>query len=170
MNAPAAFRYRAVRDNGEPLHGEIAAATRADALEQIRRLGASPLELSPLPAGTRQRPAARGNQAAVTALLGELAVLLKAGLPLDRALGLATGNIEHAPTAQAMAAVAQMLREGAPLSAAMRAHPALFNAGDAAMAEAGEANGRLAEALERLAQMREQAAELRCCSSPPPSS
>ncbi|MBX9883914.1 MAG: type II secretion system F family protein, partial [Novosphingobium sp.] len=89
------------------------------------------------------------------------AVLLKAGLPLDRALALAIDNIEDSAAARALTGLLQSVREGAPLSRAMLDHPALFSAADSAMAEAGEASGRLGEALERLAVMLKQAANLR---------
>lgn len=156
-----AFDYRAVRADGEVVTGRIAADDRDDAVARIRNIGAMPVELrtaSGLAASGRR---GRVDDAVVRALIGELAVLLGAGLSLDRALALAIGNIEDAAAAQAMAKVLDAVREGALLSAAMAEHPEIFSAGDAAMAAAGEAGGRLGEALERLAAMREQAAELR---------
>lgn len=161
MTGNAAFRYRAVRPDGLQVTGQIEAADHQDAIVRIRRTGAAPVELRAVAPG---KPALtrtiRQPKAISRALVGELAVLLSAGLPLDRALALAIGNIENAKAAEAMGALLSTVREGAPLSRAMLDNPALFSPAEAAMAEAGEAGGRLAEALERLSEMLEQAAEL----------
>jgi general secretion pathway protein F len=162
MSMARAFRYRAVRPDGSQISGEIEAADNTDAIARIRRSGASPVELRLVEAGRAQaaEKARRQPRAISRALISELAVLLGAGLPLDRALALAIDNIENPAAAQAMGALLVAVREGAPLSRAMRDNPALFTPAEAAMAEAGEAGGKLAEALERLSDMLEQEAEL----------
>jgi general secretion pathway protein F len=161
MSGTSAFRYRAVRPDGSQVTGEIEAADNSDALARIRRTGAAPVELRLVaPGSSAAKRTARQPKAISRALVGELAVLLSAGLPLDRALALAIGNIENEKAAEAMGALLSAVREGAPLSRAMLDNPALFSPAEAAMAEAGEAGGRLAEALERLSEMLEQAAEL----------
>lgn len=165
MNAAPAFRYRAMRTDGRIVAGQLDAASESDALAQIRRSGNTPVELRLITAGTSAAPAGeritRRNAAISRAVIAELAVLLKAGLPLDRALALAVGNIDDPAAAEAMGMLLSAVREGAPISRAMLDNPALFSPGEAAMAEAGEANGKLGEAMERLSQMLEQAAELR---------
>lgn len=160
MTAVAAFRYRAIRPDGTRVSGEVVGAGRDDALARIRAGGAAPLHLTPISATSPKRPPLRAR-AISRALISELAVLLRAGLPLDRALALAIDNIEDSTAAQAMIALLSAVREGAPLSRAMLDNPGLFSPAEAAMTEAGEAGGRLAEALERLSVMLEQAAELR---------
>lgn len=161
--APAAFRYRAIRADGVRISGEIAGANRDEAMARIRAGGLVPVDLVPVARTATTAPvrATARARAASRALIGELAVLLRAGLPLDRALALAIDNISDAAIAGAMAALLQAVREGAPLSRAMRDAPALFSETEAAMAEAGEAGGRLADSLERLAAMLEQQAELK---------
>lgn len=165
MSDAATFAYRALRSDGSVVSNEIAAASEADAVARLRREGFAPIEVRALeragPAMGEKRARKGRDRDAARALVGELAVLLKAGLPLDRALGLAIGNAEDSRSVAAMGALLRMVREGSPLSLAMAANPALFSPGEAAMAEAGEANGRLGEALERLARMLEQDAELR---------
>jgi general secretion pathway protein F len=165
MNAAPAFRYRAMRTDGRIVAGQLDAANESDALAQIRRSGNTPVELRLITAGTPAAATGESisprNSAISRAVIAELAVLLKAGLPLDRALALAVGNIDDPAAAEAMGMLLSAVREGAPISRAMRDNPALFSPGEAAMAEAGEANGKLGEAMERLSQMLEQAAELR---------
>lgn len=162
MSTASAFRYRAIRADGSTIAGEIEATSDSDALARIRSGGATPVELQALGREKAVTTARRGrrNKTVARALIGELAILLKAGLMLDRALALAIGNIEDSAAAADMGALLQAVREGAPVSRAMLDNPGLFTPGEAAMAEAGEANGRLGEALERLAVMLEQAAEL----------
>lgn len=161
------FRYRAVRGDGSVLAGQLDAASEQDAMAQLRRGGHTPVELRLVTPAHRERSRARPagprrrDHTASRMLIGELAVLLKAGLPLDRALALAIGNIENARVAETMAALLSAVREGVPLSRAMMANEALFTPGEAAMVEAGEANGRLGETLDRLSLMLEEAAELR---------
>jgi len=156
VSAALAYRYRAVRPDGSQVSGEIEAADNRDAIARIRRSGATPIELQVVESGAARRQ----PRSISRALIGELAVLLGAGLPLDRALALAIDNIENPDAARAMGALLVTVREGAPLSRAMLDNPALFTPAEAAMAEAGEAGGKLAEALERLSDMLEQEAAL----------
>jgi general secretion pathway protein F len=145
---------------GAPTSGEVQAASAEAAVQALRARGQFVVALEPGEAAGESRVRRASGQIGLQ-LVGELAVLLKAGLPLDRALALAIDNIEDAAAARALAGLLQSVREGAPLSRAMLDHPSLFSAADSAMAEAGEASGRLGDALERLAVMLRQAANLR---------
>lgn len=161
MSTVTAFRYRVVSAaGGAPVSGEVQAASAAEAVQALRARGQFVVSLEPGQAAA-ERPARRVSGQIELQLIGELAVLLKAGLPLDRALALAIDNIEDPAASRALAGLLQTVREGAPLSRAMLDHPALFSPADSAMAEAGEASGRLGDALERLAVMLKQAANLR---------
>lgn len=157
------YRYRAVKLDGSTLSGQIEATDRNDAVANLRRSGATPLELVVAPATRAARPRRAGAKARLAAAtsIGELAVLLEAGLQLDRALALAAENVEDKAVALRLAEILRDVREGAPLSRAMGQRPDLFSPTAVAMAEAGEANGRLGEALTRLAGALEQEAELR---------
>lgn len=159
------FQYRAVTAGGTMTQGRLDAPSRAEAAQRLRGLGVSPLELTdarPATAAARKsRPADARTRAAVTKTISELAVLLGAGLSLDRALALALENIEHAPTRTEITLLLTDVREGQSLARAMAARPTLFPPMAQAMVEAGEANGRLAEALARLAETRARAEALR---------
>ena len=95
------------------------------------------------------------------ATIGELAVLLNAGLPLDRALTLAVANVDDQALTVQLTEMLADVREGMPLSQAMARREGLFSPAAAAMAQAGEANGNLGAALTRLAAMLEGAEDLR---------
>lgn len=158
------YRYRAVRADGTAAAGEIDAPDRARAIAAVRQLGATPLELvaAAAPIAGKAPKVAKGKAAkAAGTIVAELAVLLDAGLQLDRALALAIENVEDPASRVHFAEILRAVREGAPLSRAMAARAGLFSPTAIAMAEAGEANGRLGEALDRLATMMARAEELR---------
>lgn len=158
----ARFQYRALRRDGAALSGQIEAADGGAAIEALRRTGATPVEVRQIaPAATRTRTAGGSGRAAGAASIAELAVLVEAGLQLDRALALAIENVEDRRIAVHLGDILRDVREGVPLSRAMAQKPALFSATAIAMTEAGEANGRLGEALSRLAETLEREADLR---------
>jgi general secretion pathway protein F len=91
----ATFRYRAATASGELKAGTLDGASQIDVLDRLRRLGLMPIEAIE----TADRPvkqiktAGAATRQAVANALGELAVLLNAGLALDRALAVCVDNI-----------------------------------------------------------------------------
>lgn len=154
------YSYRGVGAGGALTNGELDAADNADAFAKLRRLGIVPVAVDVADAAPVAAVGAKARQA-VTKTIGELAVLVNAGLSLDRALALALENIEHAATRTAFIDVLAQVREGLPLARAMARHPTLFAPMAQAMVDAGEANGRLGDALARLADTLERSEELR---------
>lgn len=157
------FSYRAVSVQGSTSTGEIEADTRELALAALRRKGLSPLDLKPI---TRSAKSVRvrldsKSRSAITKTIGELAVLITAGLQLDRALGMAIENIEHTGVRLAFVNILALVKEGKPLSRAMAENATLFAPMAIAMTEAGEADGKLGDALERLSNTLTQADDLR---------
>jgi general secretion pathway protein F len=161
----ATFRYRAATASGEVRTGTLEAASSTGAVEQLRRLGLLPIQTTE----TKPASAADGGRIgtssamrmAVAQAVGELAVLLGAGLTLDRALGVCVDNIQRPQLKAAFAALHVRVKEGVPLSRAMAESNGLFPTMACAMAEAGEADGRLAAALARLAETLDRAETLR---------
>lgn len=159
----AAFAYRAVDRQGQHNHGEVQARDRAEAVAAVRGLGLTPVSVE---AGTANGDGARVPGGArvrteVAKALGELGVLLRAGLALDRALSLCTENIEHPAVVAEFKRLLGAVRQGTPLSRGMADRPQLFSPSAQAIVEAGEANGQLGEALDRVARMAAQSEELR---------
>ena len=161
------YRYRAATPSGDLKTGTLEALDPKDALARVRALGLAPIEAIATKAandtnGTSTAPKATGPaRKAAARALGELAVLLGAGLSLDRALTVVIDNIPNRPAALAYATMHRQVKEGVPLSRAMAAQPGLFPPAAWAMAEAGEANGRLDIALTRLADTLDRADQLR---------
>lgn len=159
----AIYRYRAATNAGALSAGQLEGGSPAQVIDQLRRLGLTPIEVvetQALARPARVRPSAASRRAVATAV-GELAVLLGADLTLDRALAVCADNIERPAEKAAFAELHRRVKEGAPLSRAMAEAKDLFPPMASAMAEAGEANGRLDVALTRLAETLERAEALR---------
>lgn len=158
----ASYQYRAVDSSGQISSGSIVAVDRAKAIAEIRRNGSIPIDIleTRITAAQAGKPS-RKLQGAVRRMIGELAVLLDAGLPVDRAFALAIDNVPIGAARTHFASMLADVREGRSLSQSMAARPALFPPTALAMAEAGEMNGELAGALARLAAALESAEELR---------
>ena len=160
-----AFQYRAIGHDGSPHDGVVDAIDRAGAFGEVRRLGLQIVEVRPLVAANdgsdRISRYDRNARNAVVPFIGEVAVLLKAGLSLDRALALAIENVSPKTSAVAFIPLLKEVREGRSFANAMAATKGLFTPVAVAMTEAGEANGKLAASLADLADMLEREADLR---------
>ena len=160
----AIYRYRAATAGGAVRSGALEGASRADAIQQLRRLGLMPIETAEAAGEAETKAALKANgrtrQASINAI-GELAVLLDAGLTLDRSLGVVVENILNPAVKAVFAKLHERVKEGAPLSRAMAESRGLFPPLASAMAEAGEADGRLGAALARLAESLDRAEALR---------
>jgi len=154
------FAYRAVAAvSGEIRRGSLDAPSEAVALARLRHQGLAPIDLREGPAA-----AAGGGGACRKGLpdaLGELAVLLGAGLPLDRALQIGAEHIAQPPLRAAFATLRDRVKAGLPLSRAMAESGGVFPPMACALAEAGEASGRLESSLARLAAALDRAQALR---------
>ncbi len=156
----APFTYRALSPTGEMKSGVITVASRAEALDRLRQSGLTPIDAAEATARPVKAPGATARRALVN-VVGEMAVLLNAGLPLERALAVCVDNAVDPALKAALVQLQKRVKEGAPLSRAMAEAPALFSPMACAMVEAGEADGRLAVALSRLAETLDRAEALR---------
>jgi len=151
----AAFRYRAATTAGDLRAGVLEAGSAREAMDSLRRTGLIPIEAletkSAAGGSGKKAPGAAMRQALINAL-GELAVLLDAGMTLDRALALSVDNASRPPLKATMALLRDRVKEGVALSRAMKELGVALPPMASAMAEAGEANGKLAQALARLAE------------------
>ncbi len=151
------FRYKAMTASGTLLTGEMEAASPAGVAAQLRSLGHYPIAAEDGGRGDwwaslarellRPRRAAQRDLAVATQ---ELATLLHAGLPLDRALEMLVGLGETQRLRRPLEAVLERVRGGAALAdalAADRAFPRLY----VSMVRAGEMGANLEGTLQRLA-------------------
>ena len=158
------YRYRAATPSGSVRTGALEGDSREDVVAQLRRLGLLPIETTPATGAATADATVHANgqtRQAVVNAIGELAVLLEAGLALDRALAVCVDNIPNAGVKAAFAKIHARVKEGATLSSAMNESKGLFPPMASAMCEAGEADGRLGGALARLAETLDRSEALR---------
>lgn len=173
------FQYRALNAQGQTSQGRIQANDQAQAMRLLRQQGLTPTELvSPegvgaLPvasstptSGTGRRWFQRERSAKITAddvlaFVQELGTLLRAGLPLDRALRVLTQMQLH-PGMQALQQdMLKAIKAGRSLSQAMVAHSPTFGPLHVNLIRAGEVSGKLPEALSYLTEHLERSKSLR---------
>jgi len=149
----AYFDYKAVASDGKTVKGSIV----ADRIELAsRELRAQGLTLLSLESGSERTAssASEGSRSVgsdnVLAMTRELLVLLRAGLPIDRALKV---MIDMAAQERLQALLNELLasvKAGKGLSQAMEAYRKDFGSFYINMIRSGEASGHLAEVLSRL--------------------
>ena len=166
------YRYKAVNNAGDVAAGELDAANESEIVERLRDQGLMPMQVI----------AAAGDRAAATQAAGrrkslfaprrvtrnhvlsitrELATLLHAGLPLDRALEILIGLAAAEPVAALLQNVRDSVRGGKSLSQALDMHREVFSRFYVNIVRAGEAGGALGVVLSRLADTMERNKELR---------
>jgi len=161
------WRYQAIDPRGERVDGQIQAASREEVALRLQEQGLLPVEAAPAQqAGRttgrmwRSRPAPL-NAAQQVQFTRQLATLLGAGQPLDRALGLLLELPEGAAGRRALAEVRDAVRGGASLSVALEGQHGLFSPLYLSMVRAGEAGGHLDDALRQLGEYLERSRQLR---------
>ena len=171
-----AFRYQAIELNGAPVKGEIEAADRKTALQLLGARGLFPSVLeSCAPAGeVAARPVLTPRQRAggiraggrvsgkdITAFTREMGALLSAAIPIPQALD-GLGEEEENPALRAIVLkIADSVKKGAALSAALEEHPKLFSKLYVSMVRVGEEAGVLPKVMVDLAELLEHEDELR---------
>lgn len=162
------YRYEAVDNAGEVLRDEIEAPTQEAAVERLRDQGLLPLSVNEAKGGFlrgsfgqplfSKRPAL--SRKSVTLLTQQLANLLHAGMPLDRALTILISVSEDGQTQTLLERVQEKVRGGSSLADALEAQGA-FSRFYLNMIRAGEAGGALEVVLKRLTEFLERSQALR---------
>ncbi|HET6554852.1 MAG TPA: type II secretion system inner membrane protein GspF [Dyella sp.] len=161
------FRYRAVSASGEVMQGQMEAASLDEVVSRLQDQGHTPLDAraagseaggSGLAALLRRGPFTGDQLAQFT---HQLATLLGAGQPLDRALGILMDLPEGERAKQLIERVRDRVRGGTPLSQAMDDEHGVFPKLYISLVRAGEAGGSLEDTLRRLADYLERSQQLR---------
>ncbi|MDR1662529.1 MAG: type II secretion system F family protein [Azoarcus sp.] len=164
------FAWRAAKADGSLREGRASAASREALSRQLLGQGLTPLEIVDAADGqvapVAARAAFRGRDKSVVgadirALTNELAVMLRAGLPLDRALRILIGMAPRPSVKALLEDIFKSVKAGRGLSQALAPHRALFGDFYLNMVRSGEAGGQLAEMFTRLAEHLERIRALR---------
>ncbi|MGC9454190.1 MAG: type II secretion system F family protein [Phycisphaerae bacterium] len=179
------YTYEAMNSVGQPVKGEVEAASSEEAIAKVRAQGNFPTKIKEK-AGkkqtqgrqTAQTAAAAGAAAAATGgakrksvgsvsrklltqFTRQLSTLIDAGLPILRSLRILEQQQKPGTLRLAIRLVADDVEGGATLSEAMARHPKAFNRLYTNMVRAGELGGVLDVILQRLADFMEKAQALR---------
>lgn len=169
------YRYRAARADGSIDAGAITADAPETAARQLKQQGLTILAIDAAPAPTESSSPGRGPLLSVRRgrrrrairpsdilhFTRELGVLVRAGLPLDRALRLSIRMSRHAAMTELMEDLLRSVKAGKGLSQALRQHDRYFGDFYINMIRSGEAGGDLAQVLERLLDSLERTRKLR---------
>ena len=173
------FTYEAMNSVGQPVKGEIDAASSEEAIAKVRAKGEFPTKI-------RERAAKRGGAQAgpkgggtasqrgggkrtvgsvstklLTVFTRQLSTLIDAGLPILRSLRILEQQQKPGMLRVAIRLVAEDVEGGATLSESMAKHPKAFDRLYVNMVRAGELGGVLDLVLQRLAEFMEKSMALR---------
>jgi general secretion pathway protein F len=162
------FQYKAVTPSGEVQEGVLEASGTPAAIARLQEMGLIPIRAEEAGAAKAAAPARaplftrnRITQGDIGVVTRELATLLKAGLPLDRAFEILINLAPTPKVAELLGKVRNEIRGGAALSRALDGQRGVFSRFYVNMIRAGEAGGSLPTVLLRLAEYMERAKALR---------
>jgi len=160
------FRYRALTQNGEIVHGTLSAPSAREVAARIEYLKLLPIETI-----EEKKKAASGSfglgilnqpsSAEVTTFTRDLALLLKAGARLDDALELLAADADVGRLRPVVGKLRAALLSGENFADAVAAHPALFPAMYVALVRVGEVSGTLDQVLEAIGAERARSEQMR---------
>ena len=163
----ALYRYKALNTRGEMLDGQMEAGSDAEVALRLQEQGHLPVEARLASEGgldpawrTLFKPKPFAGQRLVQ-FTQQLATLLGAGQPLDRALTILLELPEDESARRTIADIRDAVRGGAALSTALERQHGTFSRLYVNMVRAGEAGGSLHDTLARLADYLERTRALK---------
>lgn len=159
----AEFRYIAREFTGQQIEGVVTAASEREALGSLAAKNLFPVSINLADeskahqANKRRRVPAR----ILAVLFTQLADLLRAGVPLLRALDLLVKQTRHVTLKMVLQEVRDLVADGTRLAESLRQHPTVFNELTISMVRAGEEGSFLEESLQRIADFTEHQEELK---------
>ena len=164
-----AYSYTALDAQGDKQQGVLDADTARAARSALRARSLVPLSVEPLGntanTGLNSKGALFSRRAFSTTQLAiwtrQLAGLVAAGLPVERALTSLAEEAEDPAQRDLVATIRAEVNGGSTLAAALAQHPRAFSAIFVAVIGAGEHSGQLGLVLERLADDLEEQQNLR---------
>jgi type II secretory pathway component PulF len=154
------FTYVARDFTGNKLNGVLTAPSRRDALAQLNQKGVFPLTVEAARTSVLRRGKRIKTQLMATTY-GQLAGLLRSGVPLLKSLQILKDQTSNAALTEVLAAAHRDVEEGSTLADAMARHPRAFGEMAVSMVRAGGEGGFLEDALVRVADFTEKQEDLK---------
>jgi general secretion pathway protein F/type IV pilus assembly protein PilC len=154
------FRYTAITTTGERVAGVLAGGTEQAVLTELETRRLVPVNVTPVKESGGGRGGRRVPLRPLATSYTQMADLLRAGVPLMRALKLLAGR-KSSRLAGIYTDLADAVAAGSDLAAAMESRPDAFSRVHVAMVRAGEKGGFLEQVLARLGQFLHAQADLR---------
>ena len=158
------FYFRAVASDGQLRTGTIHADNERWVAQELRRQGLTPVYVGnqPKKAIEFKLPIFKGaKRKDVLFFTQELSTLLNAGVPLDRALSIASELTTRSSFRLLVVDILRIVKGGKSLADALATHPEYFSELYVNMTRAGEASGSLAVVFERLSEFERTRDDLR---------
>ncbi|MGD0898928.1 MAG: type II secretion system F family protein [Thermoguttaceae bacterium] len=155
------FTYIARDRSGNATRGTVTAASRREALAALGGRAIYPTRLDNTVPVARHRRVRRVPGSLLAAAYGQLADLLRSGVPLLRSIEVLGNQTSHAALKSVLGEVHRQVEDGASLADAMGHFQALFGEMAVSMVRAGGEGGFLEEALSRVAEFTEAQDDLK---------
>jgi general secretion pathway protein F len=163
------FAYRAADRRGQSIDGVMEAPDARTVVDRLQRDAYFPITIVPQEGGGRVLGFAwpdlslrRVTRRDILAFTQQLATLLEAGMPLDRALAIQVELAANTRVRSILGDVLHSVRSGSSLADALaKHHPRPFSRLYVNMVRAGEKGGALESTLRRLAEFLEESQEFR---------
>lgn len=165
------FTYKARNARGELLTGTLEGGSESAVADELLRTGLTPVEIAAPQAGKAENKDAaqifksfrttRVDDTDLMLFSRQMASLLRAGVPILRALGSLAESSGHRTFRDILLDIRDGLASGRELSACLRKHPTVFPTFFVNMVRVGETTGRLDEVFMRLFQHLEFEREMR---------
>ncbi len=162
------YHYKAKKGPEDVVEGNIEAQSEKEAIEKISAMGYIPIQLKLLQEAARTGSGAPAEAAerirvpgrVITLITRQLSSLLKAGVPILRALAIISEQSDSVHLKQALSSIHRAVKEGAPFSAVLTRYPSIFPPLYVAMIRTGEDSGQLSQVLGRIAEYRTKQEEV----------
>lgn len=164
----AQFRYRGRDGGGQPVSGSLAGNDAGAVAEQLRQRGILPISIEPEAVKSGGLSLDLSELLPVSVALEQLLIfarqlysLLKAGVPILRAIAGLAQHVHSKHLSRALDNVGNELEGGRTLSTALSRHPRIFSPLFVALVHVGENTGRLELAFLQLSKYLENEIETR---------
>lgn len=155
------FKFRALDSQGVPQNGTLEAPDHAAAVATLHKRGLLLLQIESAASPLLRNARGQLKGQALVSFTQQLATLLGAGQPLERALNLLLKQPGPAQVRALIERVRDHVKAGKPLSAALEQEGASFSPLYLSMVRAGEAGGALESTLRQLSDYLDRSQRLR---------